>query len=122
MKRGYIPAYWAEPCERGIRLFRENRTQYVSDASAYQAITPKRGCSPDSLRVWCRQADRDNGRRAGLTSVEMNRIKGLEREVRELHLTYEIVKKAKSNLALAKRNRPAPIMRRPRSEEPHDRT
>ena len=34
----------------------------------------KLGCSPDSLRVWCQQAERDAGRRGGLTSAEKDRI------------------------------------------------
>ena len=64
-KRQHIPAYPAELRERGVRLFRENRVNYSSDSAAYKAIAPKLGCSPDSLRVWCQQAERDDGQRAG---------------------------------------------------------
>ncbi|AWX93238.1 hypothetical protein DPM13_09185 [Paracoccus mutanolyticus] len=55
-------------------------------------IAPKLGCSPDSLRVWCQQAERDRGERGGLTSAEKDRIKELEREVRELRTANEILK------------------------------
>ena len=59
-KRHHTPAYPAELRERGIRLFRENRVNYFSDSAAYKAIAPKRGCCPDSLRIWCQQAERDD--------------------------------------------------------------
>ncbi|WP_420645897.1 IS3 family transposase [Yoonia vestfoldensis] len=93
-KNRHTPAYPAELRERGVRLFRENRADYASDTAAYKAIAPKLGCSPDSLRVWCQQAERDAGQRAGLTIAEKDRIKELEREVRELRQANEILKKA----------------------------
>ena len=42
------------------------------------------GCSPDSLRAWCQQAERDTGKREGLTTAEKDRIRDLERENKEL--------------------------------------
>jgi transposase-like protein len=87
-------------------MFRENRADYSSDTAAYKAIAPKLGCSPDSLRVWCRQAERDTGHRAGLTSAEKDRIKELEREVRELRQANEILKKASAYFAAADLDRP----------------
>ncbi|MFV0513779.1 MAG: IS3 family transposase [Jhaorihella sp.] len=98
-KRRFTPAYPAELRERGVRLFRENRADYTSDTAAYRAIAPKLGCSPDSLRVWCQQAERDAGQRAGLTSAEKDRIKELERENRELRTANEILKKASAYFA-----------------------
>jgi len=80
-KNRHTPAYPAELRERGVRMFRENRADYSSDTAAYKAIAPKLGCSPDSLRVWCQQAERDTGQRAGLTSAEKDRIKELERQL-----------------------------------------
>ena len=74
--------------------------------AAYKAIAPKLGCSPDSLRVWCQQAERDAGRRGGLTSAEKDRIKELEREVRELRQANEILKKASAYFAAAELDRP----------------
>ena len=69
-------------------------------------IAPKLGCSPDSLRVWCQQAERDDGQRAGLTTEEKDRIKDLEREVKELRLANEILKKASAYFAQAELDRP----------------
>jgi transposase len=64
------------------------------------------GCSPDSLRVWYQQAERDAGQRGGLTSAEKDRIKELEREVRELRQANEILKKASAYFAAAELDRP----------------
>ena len=105
-KRRFTPAYPAELRERGVRLFRENRADYTSDTGVYRAIAPKLGCSPDSLSAWCQQAERDAGQRAGLTSAEKDRIKALEREVRELRTANEILKKASAYFAAAEFDRP----------------
>lgn len=105
-KKKHTAAYPAELRERGVRLFRETRSDYTSDNAAYRAIVPKRGCSPDSLRVWSQQAERDAGERAGLTTAEKDRIKDLEREVRELRQANEILKKASAYFAQAKLYRP----------------
>lgn len=105
-KQRYTPAYPSELRERGVRLFRENRVDYSSDSAAYKAIAPKLGCSPDSLRAWCQQAERDNGQRDGLTTAEKDRIKTLEREVRELRQANEILKKASAYFAQAELDRP----------------
>ena len=105
-KKKHTPAYPAELRERGVRVFRENRSEYSSDNAAYRAIAPKLGCSPDSLRVWCQQAERDAGERAGLTTAEKDRIKDLEREVRELRQANEILKKASAYFAQAELDRP----------------
>ena len=98
-QRKYTPTYTAEFRERGIRLFRENRSNYSSDNAAYKAIASKLGCSPDSLRAWCQQVERDAGMRDGLNSEEKARLKALEREVRELRQANEILKKASAYFA-----------------------
>jgi transposase len=51
------------------------------------------------LRNWVRQAERDTGRRDGLTTDERHRLKALEREVRELKRTNEILRKASAYFA-----------------------
>ena len=55
---------------RAVRLVAEHHDEYRSDAAAHAAIASKLGCSPDSLREWVRQAQRDGGERPGPTSAE----------------------------------------------------
>ena len=86
--------YSPEFRERAVRLFREHRAEYRSEVAALRALAEKLGCSPDSLRVWVRQAQRDAGESPGPTSAERARIKELERENRELRQANEILKKA----------------------------
>ncbi len=105
-RKRHTPAYPAELRDRGVRLFREHRSEYASNTAACRAIAPKLGCSPDSLRIWCQQAERDAGQRDGLTSAEKDRIKDLEREVRELRQANEILKKASAYFAQAELDRP----------------
>ena len=98
--------YSPEFRERAVRLVAEHRDEYRSDAAAHAAIASKLGCSPDSLRDWVRQAQRDGGERPGPTSTEKARIKELEREVRELRQANEILKKASAYFAQAELDRP----------------
>jgi len=58
------------------------------------SIAAKIGCTAETLRKWVRQAERDQGLRAGLTSDERERLKMLERENRELKCANEILPKA----------------------------
>ncbi len=98
--------YSPEFRERAVRLAMEHRDEYQSEAAALTAIAGKLGCSPDSLRVWVRQAQRDGGERPGQTTTEKARIKELEREVRELRQANEILKKASAYFAMAELDRP----------------
>ena len=105
-KKKHTPAYPVELREGGIWLFRQNRANYASDTSAYKAIAPKLGCSPDSLGVWCHPAEGDGGQRAGLTTAEKDRIKDLEQENKELRQANEILKKALAYFAQAELDLP----------------
>ena len=58
------------------------------------------------LRRWVRQAERDSGARPGPTSEERERIRTLEREVRELRQANEILRKASAYFAQAELDRP----------------
>ena len=62
--------YSPEFRERAVRLLMEHRDDYQSEAAALTAIAGKLGCSPDSLRTWVRQVQRDGGERPGPTSEE----------------------------------------------------
>ena len=97
--------YSPEFRERAVRLLMEHRDEYQSEAAALTAIAGKLGCSPDILRVWTRQVQRDVGERSGQTTIEKARIKELEREVHELRRTNEILRKASAFFAAAELDR-----------------
>ena len=70
-----------------------------------QSIAPKIGCTPETLRKWVRQAERDAGKRAGLTTSEREELRELKREVRELKRANEILRKASAFFAQAELDR-----------------
>src|SRR3954469_5321938 len=69
---------------------RAREGEHASQAAAISSIAAKIGCAPETLRHWVRQAERDQGRRASPTPAEHERIRALEREVRELRQANEI--------------------------------
>ena len=70
--------------ERAVRMVEEHRATHASEWGVLQSVAPKLGCTAETLRKWVRQAQRDAGYRPGLTTSERERLKELEREVREL--------------------------------------
>jgi transposase len=70
-----------------------------------QSVAPKLGCTAETLRKWVRPAQRDAGHRPGLTTSERERLKELEREVRELTRANEILRKASAYFAQAELDR-----------------
>lgn len=80
--------------ERAIRMVFEHTEEHSSQWATIQSIAGKIGMSPETLRKWVRQAERDGGLRPGLTTDERSRMKELERENRELRRANEILKSA----------------------------
>ena len=91
--------------ERAVRLVREHQGEYPSQWAAMRGIAEKLGCSPETLRSWVRRSERDAGQRPGLTTDERERLKALEREVRELRRANEILRKASAFFAVAELDR-----------------
>jgi transposase len=85
----------------------EHASQHESQWAAICSIAEKIGCSAETLRNWVRQAERDEGRRPGLTSDERQQLKDLERENRELRRANEILRKASAFFAQAELDRKA---------------
>jgi transposase len=85
----------------------EHQDEHSSQWAAITSIAEKIGCSAETLRNWLRQAERDQGRRPGLTTDERGRLKQLEREVFELRRANEILKKASAYFAQAELDRRA---------------
>nr|WP_144290489.1 IS3 family transposase [Chitinilyticum litopenaei] len=80
--------------ERAVRMVFDAKDQHESQWAAIVSIAGKIGCTPESLRRWIRQQERDTGQRPGTTSAEAARVKELEREVRELKKANEILRLA----------------------------
>jgi transposase len=97
--------YSPEVRERAVRLVFAHEGEHTSQWAAICSIAEKVGCSAEALRKWVRQAERDAGRRPGLTTEERARLKELEREVRELRRANEILRKASAYFAQAELDR-----------------
>ena len=97
--------YSAEVRERAVRLVFEQASEHESEFAAISSIAGKIGCTAETLRKWVRQAQRDAGKRPGLTTAERDRLKELERENRELKRANEILRKASAYFAQAELDR-----------------
>ena len=99
--------YSPEVRERAVRMVREHGPEHPSQWAAMEASAPTLGCTSETLRRWVRQAERDTGQGAGLTTDERQRLKELERENRELKRANEILRKASAYFAQAELDRRA---------------
>ena len=86
--------YSPEVQERAVRMVFEHRSDYPSQWAAIRSMAEKIGCTVEALRRWVRPAERDQGKRAGLSGDERERLKALERENLELRRANEILRKA----------------------------
>ena len=91
--------------ERAVRLVQEHRGEYPSLWTAVESIAPKIGCVPQTLLEWVKRDEVNNGRRDGVTTGERERIRALEREVKELRRANEILKTASAFFAQAELDR-----------------
>jgi transposase-like protein len=99
--------YPTEFRERAVRLVAEQQGQGDSQWKALGSVSSKLGCTREALRRWVRQGERDLGTRAGLSTVERERLKQLEQENRQLKRANEILRKASAFFAQAELDRPA---------------
>jgi len=100
-----VKKYSLETRERAVRLVFEQEGEHGSQWAAITSIAGKIGCTPETLRGWVRRAERDTGKRPGLTTDERARLKDLERENRELKRANEILRKASAYFAAAELDR-----------------
>jgi transposase-like protein len=100
------PTYSPEVRERAVWMVFDHEHDYPSQWAAIESVAQKMGCTAETLRKWVRQRERDEGRRAGITSDERVRLKELERENRELRRANEILRKASAYFAQAELDRP----------------
>jgi transposase-like protein len=99
--------YSPELRERAVRMVHEHAAEYPSQWAAMRSVAEKLGCTVEALRRWVRQAERDRGERAGLTTDERAELKRLQRENFELKRANDILKTASANFAQAALDRRA---------------
>lgn len=83
----------------------EHEGEHVSCWAAIASIAAKIGCTGETLRLWLKKAEQDNGRAGSATMEVAARLKALERENRELRQANEILRKASAYFALAELDR-----------------
>jgi transposase len=105
MKEKTTNHYSPEIRERAVYQVREHQGEYASEWAAIQSIAAKIGCMAETLRRWIRQSQKASEGKEELTGNESERIKALEREVRELRQANEILRKASAYFAQAELDR-----------------
>ena len=97
--------YSPEFRERAVRLVEEAQKDGSSEWKAIHSLSEKLGCVPETLRRWVRQSQRDLGKHPGPTTDELEELKQLRRENRELKRSNEILRKASAYFAQAELDR-----------------
>ena len=95
----------AELKERAVRMVKELQTQSGSEWSAIESVSAKLGCNSETLRRWVRDKDSTGQVGPAAPSEEQKRIKDLEKEVKELRMANEILRKASAYFAQAELDR-----------------
>src|ERR1700735_1284669 len=90
---------------RAVRLVFEHEKDHPSGWATVTAIAAKIGCTAQTLHQWVGRAERDSGRKPGLTPDMAAKLKTLERENRELRQANEILRKASAYFAQAELDR-----------------
>ena len=90
---------------RATRMAVQARRDPDGPKGAVKRVADEPGVHPEALRARVRRAETDAGGRAGTTTADAQRIKDLEREVRELRRANEILRKASAYFAQAELDR-----------------
>ena len=87
--------------ERAVSMVQEQRGEYPSLWAAIASIALKIGCVSQTLHEWVKRTEVDAGKREGITTTEAQRVRELEREVKELRRANEMLKLASAFFAQA---------------------
>jgi transposase-like protein len=84
----------------------DNEHEHASRWATIESIAGKIGCTAQTLNEWVKKAEVDAGKRAGVPTEMAERMRALEREVRDLRQANEILRKASAYFAQAELDRP----------------
>lgn len=84
--------YFTEEKAAAVRMVRTLRAELGTSQGTTSRVAEQLGYGVESVRSWVRQADIDDGVKAGVTTDEQTRMRELEQEVRELKRANEILK------------------------------
>ena len=87
-------------------MVHDHQCDYPWRWAAIESVAQKIGCAPQSLHEWVRKTEVDSGKRAGVPTDTAEKMKALEREVRELRQANEILRKASAYFAQAELDGP----------------
>ena len=90
---------------RAVRMVQDHAGEHSSRWAAVTSIAAKIGCTPQTLHDWVKKAEIDSGQRAGVPTDMADKLKALEREIRELRQANEILRKASAYFAMAELDR-----------------
>ena len=79
-----------------VRMVRTLRAELGHDHGVVKGVADQLGYGAESVLLWLRQADLDDGHQPGVTTDEAARVRELEQEVRELHRANEVLKRTGS--------------------------
>ncbi|WP_443027152.1 IS3 family transposase [Sphingomonas sp. LB3N6] len=96
--------------ERAVRMVFDHERDYPSRWATVVSIAEKIGCVPQTLHEWVKKAEVESGKRAGVPAEVADKVKALEREVRELRQANEILRKASAYFAPGGARPPVPAM------------
>ena len=88
--------YSQEEKAAAVRMVRTLRTELGHDNGVVKRVADQLGYGAESVRLWVRQADIDDGHQPGVSTDEASRVRELEQEVRELRRANEVLKRAAS--------------------------
>lgn len=98
--------YSPEEKARAVRLVRQLRKELGTTHGTVRRVADQIGCGVESLRIWVKQSDIDDGVEPGVTTADAKRIRELEQEIRELRRANDLLKRASAFFA-AELDRPS---------------
>ena len=97
--------YSAQEKAQAVRLVRALRAELGAEHGTVKRVVGQLGYGVESVRVWVRRADIDDGAVPGVTTEDRARVKALDQEVRELRRANAILRSA-SGFFAAELDRP----------------